>query len=941
MPILLSSKTKLLWGKISVNEREWLPLYIHLYDTGKVAELLWEYWLPDGTKQIIVSGIENNGLDNKAEYAKRIVAFLAMIHDIGKASPCFQIKAKDIGYRELLDEIITWDEIVRDKTSKYIINLPHAFVSQKIMMEQGLDRSYATVVGGHHGKPPQSLEELSGIGGYDEAGIRNDNWKKIHGELIAFALSESGLKSLPKGVLSIAAQSILTGLVIMADWIASGDGFKLAPLDEVYKVPQLKEERAEEALDRLRIPFCWQVTNEWRDDNFYKSRFNISNPRPMQICVRESIGNVNNPGIVIIEAPMGEGKTEAALAVAEIMAYKHGSGGFYFALPTQATSDGIFGRIKQYADQLVFTSCEERTIHLSHGKAGFNEDYQGIKMKTKMYDYDRTWASEEVTVNSWMQGKKKGILSDIVVGTIDQILMVGLKQKHLALRHLALANKVVIIDECHAYDSYMSSYLELVIKWFGEYHVPVIILSATLPCSKRKELINAYLQKEDTFRTEVTAKWEENESYPLITYSDGGEVKQEAPARSGRKQNVKIEVLDEEIIAEKLKDLLNDGGCAGIIRNTVKSAQDTAEYLQDYFGESIEVQLLHSKFMTEDRVGKEKGIRELLGSPEYVPEEQRPYRMIVVGTQVMEQSLDVDFDVMFTDICPMDLLLQRIGRLHRHWRKRARPLKLREAICFILGINSEIDFVEGAEVVYGKYLLMKTYALLPKYICLPEDISNLVQRTYEDKYVDEVTEMLMSRGTEKGKIEEVFKKARKQYEEMIESKRNRAKTYQIRTPKGQNYPIGTLIGWLNADVGSDVSGKKGEATVRDIDESLEVLMLQRKDDGKLYTMPWIQNYPEYEIARGEEIEEDIAKAIARCAVTLPKEVVNIGTIDRVIEQLEELAMGREFDNLYTSHWLKGELFLVIDENLQVELAERRLEYRKQYGLQIKKEGVDG
>ena len=938
----LSSVTKSLWGKISVKERSWLPLYIHLYDTGKVAELLWEYWLPEGTRQIIVRGIADESYleMDRTEYAKRVVVFLAMIHDIGKASPCFQIKAKDIGYTELLEEIILWEPSVKEVKRASNTKLYHALISQNIMMKQGLDKSYATVLGGHHGKPPQSLDEIESVDRYSSTGVKSEKWKKIHCELVAFALQYSGLVSMPRGVLSIAAQSILTGVVIMADWIASGDGFPLISLDEMYKVPQLDEERAEKALDKIGLPFCWTVTDDWKMECFYKNRFNIDEPRPVQLCVKEAIGEADNPGIVIIEAPMGEGKTEAALVAEEIMAYKHGSGGVYFALPTQATSDGIFGRIKQYAEQLVFTNHADRTIYLAHGKAGFNEEYQGIKMKTEIYNYDGAWESEAVIVNSWTQGKKKGILSDIVIGTIDQILMGGLKQKHLALRHLALANKVVIIDECHAYDAYMSSYLKLVLTWLGEYQVPVIILSATLPCSKRKELINAYLQKSEDIEEKKIERWEVNESYPLVTYTDGSEVKQKESDKSARRQEVEIHIFDEKRIAEELKDLLSEGGCAGIIRNTVKSAQDTARFLQEYFGEEIKVYLLHSRFISEDRIRKEKEVRDLLGPPREIEEEQRPHKMIVVGTQVMEQSLDVDFDVMFTDICPMDLLLQRIGRLHRHQRQHARPRKLKEAMCFVLGVNSGIEFEGGAEAIYGKYLLMKTYALLPEKCCLPEDISRLVQMTYEDKYVDKVLEKLIEKVAEKELVQNAFCEGEEQHKKRVEKKEGKAKTYQIKTPERQSCPIETLIGWLNADAGKDASGKRGEATVRDIEESLEVLLIQRKADGKLYTLPWIKQYAEHEIKIDEGVDAEIAKVIARCSLLLPRQVVNIGTIDVVIESLEKLAINHELDRLYSSHWLDGELFLVLDENLQMEFRGYLLEYSEQYGLQVK-EGVDG
>ena len=152
------------------------------------------------------------------------------------------------------------------------------------------------------------------------------------------------------------------------------------------------------------------------------------------------------------------------------------------------------------------------------------------------------------------------------------------------------------------------------------------------------------------------------DSYPLISYTEGTEIKEVMPPSSGRRLDVRIETLEENCLVEKLTELLSEGGCAGILRNTVKQAQETAQILEKQF--PGRVRLLHSRFLACDRVRKEKELRELLGPGET----QRPEKLIVVGTQVMEQSLDVDFDVMFTDICPMDLLLQRLGRLHRHDR---------------------------------------------------------------------------------------------------------------------------------------------------------------------------------------------------------------------------------------------------------------------------------
>lgn len=181
---------------------------------------------------------------------------------------------------------------------------------------------------------------------------------------------------------------------------------------------------------------------------------------------------------------MGIGKTEAALAATEILASRFGYGGMFFGLPTQATANGIFDRIHSWASG----TDDIHSLRLAHGMTDMNDEYCEMfhGRASDISDDD----NDNIMVHTWFEGRKQALLSEFVVATVDQFLMASLKQKHVMLRHLGLAGKTVIIDECHAYDRYMYVYLENSLRWMAAYNVPVIILSATLPPDKRAELIN-------------------------------------------------------------------------------------------------------------------------------------------------------------------------------------------------------------------------------------------------------------------------------------------------------------------------------------------------------------------------------------------------------------------------------------------------------------------
>ena len=214
---------------------------------------------------------------------------------------------------------------------------------------------------------------------------------------------------------------------------------------------------------------------------------------------------------------MGIGKTEAALSGVEELIYKKELSGLFFGLPTQATSNGMFKRVEDWLNSLAEENNERLSIHLVHGKAALNEDFAKLSQNI---DQDSPESGGALTVNQWFSGRKKTSLDDFVIGTCDQFLLVSLKQKHLALRHLGFSGKVVVLDEVHAYDSYMSNYLYMSLEWMGAYNIPVIILSATLPIERRIEMLRAYMRGRGLKWRKVNKTNDlESSAYPSIIYS--------------------------------------------------------------------------------------------------------------------------------------------------------------------------------------------------------------------------------------------------------------------------------------------------------------------------------------------------------------------------------------------------------------------------------------
>ncbi|WP_423247223.1 hypothetical protein [Streptomyces pratisoli] len=356
---------------------------------------------------------------------------------------------------------------------------------------------------------------------------------------------------------------------------------------------------------------------------------------------------------------------------------------------------------------------------------------------------------------------------------------------------------------------------------------------------------------------------------------------------------------------------------------------DTARVLRERFGDE-HVTVAHSCFVDVDRAAKDADLLRRFGPPG--KSHSRPVKPhIVVASQVAEQSLDVDFDLLVTDLCPVDLLLQRMGRLHRHQRgegQSGRPKRLRTARCLVTGVNWQADVpapVRGSVAVYGAHMLLRSAAvLLPhldapvKPVRLPEDISPLVQGAYADAPV--------------GPAEwaEAMAKALEAHEEHRSDQAERAGTFRL-DPVGR--PGRSLIGWVTAGAGDADDSRAGRAQVRDSRESLEVIVVQRRDDGTLTTVPWLANGKGgMELPRDRPPSPTAARAAAGCGLRLPIQFSYAKVMDQAIAELEELYVPAW--QVKDSHWLAGQLILALDGDCQTHLAGFQLKYSERDGLEV-------
>ena len=654
------------------------------------------------------------GLGLAADTAHRAIATAVGLHDLGKAIPGFQAKwaagriADEAGGLTFAPHTLAADQH----------DLASAVELRRLLHTQfaGLAPAVASAVAAHHGHF-FSAKQAANARRPGEPVV----WASTRSELFSGYIST--LQPAPQASgddldASLPVLAWLAGLTSVSDWIGSNtDWFPPHERDcTLAGHHQAALRLADAALDAIGWPHHRTLFSGTADTDTLIARI-VGQPglqaRPLQALADPMLLSAQAPVLMIVEAPMGEGKTELALLAYLRLQAQLGHRGLYLALPTQATGNAMFDRTLRFLR--AFGHDQALDLQLAHGGAMLDErlvELRGVHGQ----------AHDTVRASAWFSQRKRPLLSPYGVGTIDQALFATLNVKHHFVRLWGLSNKVVVLDEVHAYDTYTGGLIESLLAWLQALGCSVVLMSATLPRRKRDALLQSW---------GISAAQTPVLDYPRLLMASGGQVR--GQAFSSRAQApILISGTDESL--EGMADLalksLAEGGCGAVVVNTVDRAQTLYKMLLQATPDRTTLTLFHARFPADERSAREQAVLQVFGKAG-----QRPARALLVATQVVEQSLDIDFDFLISDLAPVDLLLQRAGRLHRH--ERVRPAAHSQPRLTVAGLIGERmpELKQTAwGAIYDPYILCRTWAFSAHDSAwqLPHDIDRLVQAVYGD-----------------------------------------------------------------------------------------------------------------------------------------------------------------------------------------------------------------
>jgi len=608
---------------------------------------------------------------------------VAAVHDVGKVCPTFQYKL----YRAIGEQNFPLPGLDRGAFLKESVWGGHPGVSQ-VTLEQSQGGSFIPQIAGlHHGYVPRVAGKLAGdhiFGG--------PAWQASRELLLDELKSDLGC-DWPHIEDEDQARAI-AGLTTVADWIGSG-----APFDQPRGDWRGHIATAVDSAGFIKPDLLPGLE--------FESIFGFS-PWPAQ---QRFYQRACRPGVHVLEAPMGMGKTEAALYAAYLAMSRYDATGLYFALPTQLTSEKIHERVGSFLDRVLSPESSHRVPRLLHGNAWLKRLEMG---------------EEGRPGHQWFDARKRGILAPFAVGTVDQALMAVMNVRHGFVRAFGLAGKVVILDEVHSYDAYTGLLLDELVAALRRLRCTVIILSATLIAKRREALLQQPVSRHD---------------YPLVTThaSLDAEAPEEIPVPGPENRIVSIRLNpDSEPAMEEALSRAHQGQQVLWIENSVKEAQECYATLAARGADmDVECGLLHSRFTPVHRQQKEDHWVGLFGRQGRDKRRQRG--RILVGTQVLEQSLDIDADFLVSRIAPTDMLLQRLGRLWRHHSTPRPDGARREAWLLAPSLREAVEhpyqiFGPTAHVYYP-YVLCRTLEVWQELreVILPEEIRALIEATYEER----------------------------------------------------------------------------------------------------------------------------------------------------------------------------------------------------------------
>jgi len=707
------------WGKARLGDSQnfsnsdWHPAALHMLDVAAVAQA----WLMGNTPFV-------PGIGKDAREAWPAIVTLIALHDIGKFSLPFQSRRPDL-WPSCLGPLKTHANPRHDTAGYGFLKRPaaarilHPLCGALGPAEINL---LLRAVCGHHGSPP--VEDEYPTHTFNDAA--RDAALAFMTDLLAL-INPTELPEMGEDAVT-ALSWWLAGLTVLADWIGSNETWF-----PYQRGATTLAQYWPEACQRAQLALAMAGLNPMAP-NAVSPRASLlggAAATPMQAFVSSvSLGPAEAPSLVIIEDQTGSGKTEAALILAHRLMVEKNARGVFIALPTMATANALHGRLSENY-RTLFAPGTDPSLVLAHSKRNLNDRFfeamtrGAVTSENASADADETASAQ---CAAWIgQDRRRAFLAQCGVGTIDQALHGVLPTRHAPLRLFGLSQRVLLVDEAHAYDSYMIEEMLRLIAFQAGLGGSTIILSATLPCAMRRLLV-------DTFNKATTSAEArlENNAYPLITLASAGALVEHAiPPRPGLQRSLTVHRLaDEDAAITTIESAARRGSAVAWIRNAVDDAVAAHAALR---ARGIEAILFHARFVMGDRLAIEERVQARLGKNSARADRD----CVVVGTQVMEQSLDIDFDVMVSDIAPVDLLLQRAGRLWRH-PHRERP---ENAPCLFVVAPEPVpepaadwlrNFRRTARVYEDHGVLWRTaraiFAELK--IEIPEDVRRLVEQVY-------------------------------------------------------------------------------------------------------------------------------------------------------------------------------------------------------------------
>jgi len=744
-----------LWAKANRKTGQIHPLICHTLDVALVAQTMWNEAFTTSLRRQMAETLGTN-----EEEAGRTLAFWAGLHDLGKATPAFQRKYSP-AEAELKQAGLKFarqfgrESFHHGAATAFL--LPD-LLQKETCLSQHIAFSAARAVGGHHGSWPTADEILELrekpylLGDEEWQKVRRVLFRKLRDILQPAYLSLDVLDRKEHN----SFWTFVSGFVSVADWIGSMENYfphADIPLD-VEQYAAQAQHQARRALEELN----WTAWSPPTEEVPFTALFNVPAPRPMQEQVIALAEKLDRPALVIIEAPTGVGKTEAALYLADHWARILQQRGLYIAMPTMATSNQMYTRVSKVLARR-YPNLKIAPL-LVHSQARWQR--HPPQMEIVKQEPGKSEDEDDVEAMSWFLPRKRSLLAPLGVGTVDQTLLSVLQTRHFFVRLFGLSHKTVIFDEAHAYDTYMSELFQRLLSWLRLLGTSVVILSATLSAKTRRELLQAYAGAEIQLPPA---------SYPAITYAMEGEIGLLPVAAPQNRPPIEIGWLEQEpqAIVACLEEKLRNGGCAAVICNTVGRTQELYRALTEaQLVDEDDLILFHARFP----FGRRQEIERKVLARFDKESSQRPYKAIVVATQVIEQSLDLDFDLMISDLAPVDFLIQRAGRLHRHQRER-RPIAQPRLWITIppLKDDSLPVFARSDTYIYDRYVLLRSYLALRDHsqLALPGDTVPLIEAVYGDGPVNDPHLAQLLKKTQREMEKQHEEKSRKAREKMIAS----------------------------------------------------------------------------------------------------------------------------------------------------------------------------